>query len=149
MIDISSVDNRTAEQEDLSKERVKHLVDAWSNRSSELKNDIDHLRLVEKTRARLSNDFRPDPNFLHRKSSAHSDVEGRITSSTRRPGFFRQTNVLIARAHKNVYRNFAQLGGLIVQGIILGVIIGATYYQLPEVSLFQQVSGREVHRDLC
>jgi hypothetical protein len=51
----------------------------------------------------------------------------------KRPGYIKQTRVLMARSHKNVYRNYPLLIGFVGQGIILGVIIGVTYYQLPEV----------------
>lgn len=44
-----------------------------------------------------------------------------------------QTKVLALRAHKIVYRNLPQLFGFIAQAIILGTIIGLTYFQLPEV----------------
>lgn len=50
----------------------------------------------------------------------------------KRPGFWGQTRVLTARAHRNVYRNVPQLIGLAMQGIILGVIVGVTYVNLPE-----------------
>lgn len=52
-----------------------------------------------------------------------------------RPGLWKQTKVLTARAHRNVYRNVPQLVGFAIQAVLLGVIIGITYYQLPEVSL--------------
>lgn len=51
----------------------------------------------------------------------------------KRPGYWKQTRVLMARSHKNVYRNYPLLIGFVGQGIILGVVIGVTYYQLPEV----------------
>lgn len=51
-----------------------------------------------------------------------------------RPGLWKQTKVLTARAHRNVYRNVPQLVGFAIQAVLLGVIIGITYYQLPEVS---------------
>jgi hypothetical protein len=54
-----------------------------------------------------------------------------------RPGFFRQTRVLIPRAHKNVYRNYPVLLGLVAQGTVLGLIMGFTFWRLPEVRLAQ------------
>ena len=52
----------------------------------------------------------------------------------RRPGMWKQTQVLLARSHKRVYRNYVLMVGLVGQGIILGVMVGVAYYQLPEVS---------------
>jgi hypothetical protein len=53
-----------------------------------------------------------------------------VSKDEKRPGYIKQTRVLMARSHKNVYRNYPLLIGFVGQGIILGV----TYYQLPEVS---------------
>jgi len=47
---------------------------------------------------------------------------------------WKQTRVLLARSHKRVYRNYVLMVGLVGQGIILGVMVGVAYYQLPEVS---------------
>jgi len=52
----------------------------------------------------------------------------------KRPGMWKQTRVLLARSHKRVYRNYVLMVGLVGQGIILGVMVGVAYYQLPEVS---------------
>lgn len=49
---------------------------------------------------------------------------------------WKQTRVLLARSHKRVYRNYILMVGLVGQGIILGVMVGVAYYQLPEVSFF-------------
>lgn len=95
------------------------------------------MLLIEKPHDSLSSQNSPRPD-LDRTNSDHSISEA-IISSEKRPGFIRQTRVLIARAHKNVFRNFAQLAGLIAQGAILGVIMGLTYYQLPEVCSQAQV----------
>jgi hypothetical protein len=47
---------------------------------------------------------------------------------------WKQTRVLLARSHKRVYRDYVLMVGLVGQGIILGVMVGVAYYQLPEVS---------------
>lgn len=61
------------------------------------------------------------------------DIDAR---DEQRPGLWKQTRVLTARAHRNVYRNVPQLVGFAMQAVLLGVIIGVTYYQLPEVSSY-------------
>jgi len=80
-----------------------------------------------------------DPNLQHVLSDP-----GGGPRDQRRPGFFRQTRVLTARAHRNVYRNVSQLLGFALQAILLGVIIGVTYYQLPEVNCLSSSSDQRL-----
>lgn len=138
MIDVSSVDNRTSENEEASIARVLSLVQAWntrspthwadnlekaSKRSSTSSISIDHLSSQGNNRAEVSS------NGIGEDGTSR-DTDAR---DEQRPGLWKQTKVLTARAHRNVYRNVPQLVGFAIQAVLLGVIIGITYYQLPEV----------------
>lgn len=126
MIDVSSVDNRNPDKEESSKERVRALTSAWSTRTPTptLQNDLQVLE--KEATARSSN--ATQPHASSESVGAHLDP-----TDEKRPGFLRQTMVLTARAHRNVYRNVPQLAGFAIQAILLGLVIGLTYYQLPEV----------------
>ncbi|KAL7419907.1 hypothetical protein Q5752_005823 [Cryptotrichosporon argae] len=141
LVDLSSVDNRTPDAETASRARVARLVDAWRARPA------DWARLLPtKSTKSLDEHATTPPSLLRTVSPEQAALERAITGRTaadtgagadnapepKRPGFWRQTAVLTARAHKNVYRNVPTVVGFVAQGIILGVIIGLTYYQLPE-----------------
>ena len=124
LIDISSVDNRDPEKEEVSSARVNILVDAWKSQGPELAADLQLQKEKESSTEILSNSVDPEG-----AETAHLvDPEDQ-----RRPGFWRQTRVLTGRSHRSVYRNVPQLVGYLVQAVLLGVIIGVTYYRLPEV----------------
>jgi len=132
LIDISSVDNRDPEKEELSSARVKLLTDAWHTRDS---SDWAHDLAFRKKSVSFSasemtlNPGNPEPQRV----ISHHEIDD--PQDQRRPGFWRQISVLTARAHRNVYRNVPQILGFASQSISLGVIIGVTFYQLPEVAL--------------
>ncbi|TXT10968.1 hypothetical protein VHUM_01719 [Vanrija humicola] len=120
LIDVSSVDNRTPENEEASRARVLSLTNAWEAHINLGKED--HSAEKEKERT---------PGSRH--STRGSDKRWSSESADqKRPGFWKQTRVLTSRAHRNVYRNFPTVLGLMFQGLVLGVIVGATYYKLPE-----------------
>jgi hypothetical protein len=145
------VDNRSAENEEISKARVKTLVDAWNARDPEnwavgldkgamLHSSSTDLLALSNDHADEKADHDPSQMIPHRQRSGNAELERILTGSTmeeakdeRRPGWWRQTKVLTVRAHKNVYRNVPQLVGFAIQAIMLGVIIGLTYLDLPEV----------------
>lgn len=120
LIDVSSVDNRTPENEEASIARVRALTNAWAA----------HIATKPDTLSAQGP--------VLRSSASHHSAEGvelhRVLSQSeqKRPGFLLQTRVLTARAHRNVYRNLPQLIGLAMQGIILGVIMGVTYANIPD-----------------
>ncbi|KIR40028.1 ABC transporter [Cryptococcus deuterogattii 99/473] len=137
LIDISSVDNRTPENEEASIARVLSLVQAWNTRSPTHWADNLEKASMHSSTSSLS--------ISHLSSQEHNPAEvssnGLIGDDTsrdtdardeQRPGLWKQTRVLTARAHRNVYRNVPQLVGFAIQAVLLGVIIGITYYQLPE-----------------
>lgn len=129
LIDISSIDNRDLEKEEASAARVKILTDAWKARPEYWEHSLTlRKEAMVSTASELT--LRPMDADLQRVLSEPE----RDPQELLRPGFLRQTAVLTARAHRNVYRNVPQLLGFAAQSIMLGVIIGSTYYQLPEAS---------------
>ncbi|ORX36262.1 P-loop containing nucleoside triphosphate hydrolase protein [Kockovaella imperatae] len=118
LIDISSVDNRDPEKEEISLARVRILISAWKERPNG-----DPLQLEKRSISSDETENRPT-NELERFASIQSE-------DSRRAGFFRQTAVLTSRAHKSVYRNYVLLVGFLTQAVVLGLVIGLNFYQLP------------------
>lgn len=151
---MSSVDNRDAEKEDISSARVRTLVDAWQARDPDAiprgKLSIDASTINDAALADDTDSSPPvqpspprDATEPHGKHSSEGSAPPTIIAKDeRRPGFMRQTAVLTVRAHKNVYRNVPQLIGFLFQGSLLGVVIGLTYYQLPEVRYKPLINSR-------
>ncbi|WWC59875.1 uncharacterized protein I303_102437 [Kwoniella dejecticola CBS 10117] len=139
LIDISTIDNRTSEAEEASRERVSALVNAWKDRSpsddqivlSKSSVDSSHSSIHPQAHPDSEDGTEPAMTAEHRRG-AGVDAERIDAKDERRPGLVKQTIVLTARAHRNVYRNVPQLVGFAVQAVLLGVIIGVTYYRLPE-----------------
>ncbi|KAL1410291.1 hypothetical protein Q8F55_004297 [Vanrija albida] len=178
LIDVSSIDNRTPENEEASRARVLSLTNAWEAHLKLGKEDFTVDKEKERTPRNRRSTRGSDRLWSVRSSTVHgggvtsvvsdkktndllappradgttpgglqripsgtaADQLQRIVSTTtedgsadqKRPGFWKQTAVLTSRAHRNVYRNFPTVLGLVCQGIVLGVIVGATYYKLPE-----------------
>ena len=125
------------------------MTDAWKNRDSDWSTFLPvtkhhlgseaSLALVHKE-SHAPSDLAPG---LHRAitglNSHHGNADVSSSRDEKRPGMWKQTRVLLARSHKRVYRNYILMVGLVGQGIILGVMVGVAYYQLPEVSFFSAV----------
>ncbi|WWD16853.1 hypothetical protein CI109_101285 [Kwoniella shandongensis] len=137
LIDVSSVDNRTPENEEASIARVHTLVQAWNTRSpSHWADNLTAKKSIsgDTSITSISSDH-PDLDPELRRVMTGQRPDGDAFDEARdekRPGLFKQTKVLTARAHRNVYRNVPQLIGFAIQAVLLGVIIGVTYYRLPE-----------------
>jgi hypothetical protein len=130
LIDISSIDNRDPEKEEMSAFRVGHLISSWQTRSPSYLLPKEGIRTsTSMSEPRQSND---DDN---------NENDPPTSMDSKRPGFWKQTKVLTARAHRNVYRNVPQLVGYGFQALVLGFIIGMTFYQLPDVSAFSSQLG--------
>lgn len=149
------MDNRDAEKEEISLARVKTLVDAWKARDPDnvprggaklsidgttVDEELDGTELETPNQAAgMASGLAHERSPQNASGGAHprlSDIESPAllgAKDERRPGFLRQTAVLTVRAHKNVYRNVPQLIGFLLQGSLLGFVIGLTYWQLPEV----------------
>ncbi|KAF7306405.1 Pleiotropic drug resistance proteins (PDR1-15), ABC superfamily [Mycena indigotica] len=118
LIDVTSIDNRSADREEESKTRVAALVQAWKDRDPK--------------------DQAPPPfqqvaiaHTISRTSQSHgglaADEEKDIQA---RPGIIQQTTILLHRSHLNVYRNLGQIAGFLLQSIGIGVFMGLTYFNL-------------------
>ncbi|WVQ92160.1 hypothetical protein IAS59_005968 [Cryptococcus gattii] len=137
LIDISSVDNRTPENEEAFIARVLSLIQAWNTRSpTHWADNLEKASMRSSTSSISINHLSSQGNNPAKVSSngIGGDGTSRDTDARdeQRPGLWKQTKVLTARAHRNVYRNVPQLVGFAIQAVLLGVIIGITYYQLPE-----------------
>lgn len=123
LIDVSSVDNRDVEAEEASKERVNRLVKAWKD--SEDSGREKQFSVGEEREGRR-------PKVVISKESSLQGLAELETRDPRRPGLLKQTAVLLRRSHLNVYRNYGQLIGFAVQAIVIGVLLGFTFFQLGE-----------------
>ncbi|KAJ6582430.1 hypothetical protein B0H19DRAFT_1332610 [Mycena capillaripes] len=114
LVDVTSVDNRSSDREDESRARVTILVQAWKDREHE--KDIPPP-LTGPVAHNISRD------------SQGGDLD-EDASNIARPGPIKQTRILLHRSHLNVYRNYEQLAGFLIQSIGIGVFMGLTYFEL-------------------
>ncbi|KAJ6548881.1 P-loop containing nucleoside triphosphate hydrolase protein [Mycena capillaripes] len=128
LVDVTSVDNRSSDREDESRVRFTILVQAWKDREHE--KDI------------------PPPLTGHVAHNISRDSQGgdldEDASNIARPGPIKQTRILLHRSHLNVYRNYEQLAGFLIQSIGIGVFMGLTYFDLqgtPAGAAFQLFPG--------
>jgi hypothetical protein len=114
------------------------LTDAWKNRDSDWSTFLPVTKqLGSETSlalAKKESNLSPDLQRAITGITSHRGDDAITSRDEKRPGMWKQTRVLLARSHKRVYRNYVLMVGLVVQGIILGVMVGVAYYQLPEVS---------------
>jgi hypothetical protein len=120
LIDVSSIDTRDADAEEESRKRLGTLVQAWQRNSS-------------------SDNEKPAPAIT---ASRHNDnVDGdtpanrsgdlvQKTMSGKRPGVLAQTIILLPRSLKNMIRGYPELVGHVLQGVVLGVLMGITFFDL-------------------
>lgn len=122
LVDISSVDFRDEEKEQASRERVDTLVAAWKARS-----------LDEKEPSRTTRSQVDDVSPLQRspEEPPHAKLDP-PSHDPRRPSILAQTTILLKRSHLNVYRNVPQLFGFAAQAVVIGLLMGLTFYQLGE-----------------
>ncbi|CAK5265002.1 unnamed protein product, partial [Mycena citricolor] len=116
LVDVTSVDNRSAEQEDESRTRVAALVQAWKDREAKPSSGPHPAPLTTMT------------HTISRGSEVGGIDDGR--SGYSRPGSIQQTLILLRRSHLNVYRNYGQLVGFLIQSIGIGAFMGLTYFNL-------------------
>lgn len=117
LIDISAIDTRDEESEVRTTEQVNHLVKRWQ----------DYAEKTAETRTALDSVHdRDDPSVV---SSDHADG---VKSKNKRPSLVLQTLVLTRRAYLNVYRDYGQLFGFLLQVILIGLATGLTFYKPPE-----------------
>ncbi|KAJ7456457.1 P-loop containing nucleoside triphosphate hydrolase protein [Mycena latifolia] len=114
LVDVTSIDNRSTEREEESRARVAALVQAWKDREPEKQAPLPFTHAIVHTISRGS------------QTTAALDNSSDIL----RPGPIKQTMILLTRAHLNVYRNYAQIVGFLIQGTLIGLFMGLTYYDL-------------------
>lgn len=118
LIDVSSIDTRDEDVESESRERVARLVQAWSEYERILKEGEKGAGLVS-------------PAALATPPErSHAEAIMSTTTSGRRPNVFQQTAILLPRAAKNMLRGYPELVGHFLQGVILGLLMGITFFQL-------------------
>ncbi|KAH8921816.1 P-loop containing nucleoside triphosphate hydrolase protein [Atractiella rhizophila] len=125
VIDLSSVDTRDDDLERESTERVEKLKEEWRKKAGHSKGS-NHEPSTEAKASSNRSSLEKEPLD---EMSTYVDPEKRVSS---RPSWWRQTIVLTRRALLNVLRNYGQTAGFFIQTIIMAVVIGAAFYQLPE-----------------
>jgi hypothetical protein len=115
LVDVTSIDNRSADLEEESRARVATLVEAWKDREHE---------------KQVLPPFSPAIAHTISRGSQGGDIDADAGNDLARPGPIKQTIILLHRSHLNVYRNYGQLAGFLVQSIGIGVFMGLTYYNL-------------------
>ncbi|KAJ7748491.1 P-loop containing nucleoside triphosphate hydrolase protein, partial [Mycena maculata] len=116
LVDVTSIDNRSTDREDESRVRVASLVQAWKDREPKRQTPPPFSHTIA--------------HAISRDSHARAGPDADGGSDVSRPGLIKQTIILLHRAHLNVYRNFGQLAGFLIQSIGIGVFMGLTYYNL-------------------
>lgn len=116
LIDVSSIDTRDDDNERESRERVARLVQCWKEKES-----------LDSEKAAFSS-----PALSDTVASGNSEFAKDVLSSTsdKRPNVLQQTCILIPRAARNVIRGYPELIGHFLQAVILGLLMGITYFQL-------------------
>nr|GAT46077.1 predicted protein [Mycena chlorophos] len=115
LIDVTSIDNRSPDREEESRARVAALVQAWKDREHD---------------NQAPPPFQQAPALVHTISRTSQTNAIDDSKEQARPGVIQQTVILLHRSHLNVYRNFGQLAGFLLQSICIGVFMGLTYYNL-------------------
>ncbi|KAJ7151563.1 P-loop containing nucleoside triphosphate hydrolase protein [Mycena filopes] len=119
LVDVTSIDNRSPDREEESRARVATLVQAWKDREAEKQAPPPFSSaLLAHTISRTS------------QRGGNGNLDLNAGSDIARPGPIKQTVILLRRSHLNVYRNYGQLAGFLVQSIGIGVFMGLTYYNL-------------------
>ncbi|EIN07170.1 P-loop containing nucleoside triphosphate hydrolase protein [Punctularia strigosozonata HHB-11173 SS5] len=120
LIDISSVDYRDDVQEQQSRERVTTLIRRW--RETEV---ARHEKEEQHGRGPLYRQTSAGSLVLDANSDHHAP-----RSSTRRPHAIKQALILLPRAGKNMIRGYPELFGHLTQAVVLGLLVGITFFQL-------------------
>lgn len=119
LIDISSIDTRDEDNERESRERVARLVQCWKEKEvMDVEKDVQGSPLSFET------------------ANATPDLEKQVsqavpaTTNGKRPNVLQQAVILVPRASRNMIRGYPELTGHILQAVILGLLMGITFFQL-------------------
>lgn len=137
LIDISSVDTRDEDEERASRERVERLVKCWGEYGA---------LMQEKEKEKQGPDgdgdgspplSAPPPQQQQATDPQHqlapdalAHPVARAAASGRRPNVLQQTAILVPRATKNMLRGYPELVGHGLQAVILGLLMGITFFRL-------------------
>ncbi|KAF8310725.1 P-loop containing nucleoside triphosphate hydrolase protein [Clavulina sp. PMI_390] len=147
MVDMATLDTRTDEKETASRARIGGLVEAWDERDSswhqsrggevdEKSDDVEKRNLrgddAEGTHPLAPPQAHALAPAVSRAVSGITSIHALTVGSDKRPGWGLQTSILTQRATSNVMRNLGQSFGLAFQAIGLGIVMGVTFYQIPE-----------------
>lgn len=117
LIDVSSVDTRDEDAEQESRKRVSKLVQCWKQKEL-----VDQETCVTTGRKSLD---------VHQNVSADSSHTGQETATSgKRPNVLQQIAILVPRASQNMVRGYPELVGHFVQAIMLGLVMGITFFRL-------------------
>ena len=117
IIDITSLDDSTAEKERESIERVDLLTSAWAK------------KVQDKSIKDLEYPLQPEIKQLQQEY----DSQGLATSKKRNgANLLNQIGILTARGWKNQLRDNLMLWGNLVEVVFVGVVFGWIFFQLPQ-----------------
>ncbi|KAJ6501512.1 P-loop containing nucleoside triphosphate hydrolase protein [Mycena vitilis] len=119
LVDVTSVDNRSEDREEESRARVAALVQAWKDREPEKQVPPPFSPSVHHTISHTIS-----------RGSQGGGLEADASHDISRPGPIKQTVILLHRSHLNVYRNYGQLLGFLIQSVGIGLFMGLTYFNL-------------------
>ncbi|GAA5870410.1 hypothetical protein JCM8547_004025 [Rhodosporidiobolus lusitaniae] len=126
VVDLSGIDSRTDEAEEETSKRVGELVLAWREHEPR---DGDSSG-QEEQRGVLKEGKGIDVEKGLTRSPASE--EGEDLKESPRPGVFAQTVLLTRRGFLNVSRNPGLTMGFFLQAVIIGVVVGVVFLDVPE-----------------
>ncbi|KZT29972.1 P-loop containing nucleoside triphosphate hydrolase protein [Neolentinus lepideus HHB14362 ss-1] len=115
LIDISAIDTRDEESEARTEEQVNNLIKRWKDFSEKAAKSCSRPTYID--------GHDEQPVILGR---------GHSNDLNKRPSLLMQTRVLSQRGFLNVYRDYGQLLGFLLQVSLMGVATGLTFYKPPE-----------------
>lgn len=118
VIDLSSIDNRTDEAEESSKERVGALVSAWRRKEASTGSSPRlHAASNGSTPGRQAKPTSPGRD-VEKAARMPDDGADDAQQELKRANLVKQTALLTRRGLRNVFRNYGQLVGFAVQAIM-------------------------------
>jgi hypothetical protein len=119
LLNISSVDRRSDEAEEITGKRVGALLEAWQKRTDSEVDEKDVKMIKEAKRQSKAASLKA----AWTGGSLNNNKEG-----IQRAGLFKQSILLSQRASKNLLRDKALLFGFLLQAVIIGLATGVTFY---------------------
>ncbi|KAK4057385.1 ATP-binding cassette transporter snq2 [Microbotryomycetes sp. JL221] len=127
VIDISSVDTRNDELEQITQDRVGQLVFAWREKR------LNNHNAKEGTRPQKERQLSAKNQDLEKAGDSTSALSsGTAIISSKRANLLSQTALLTSRGLKDMYRNWGSTVGFVAQAILVGVVMGLAFLNPPE-----------------